>query len=189
MGFAIAEAAAQLGATVTLVAGPVSLQCSDAIHRIDVVSADDMHNAVLQQVSEADVFIAVAAVSDYRPEAVNDQKIKKNNDQMQLSLVKNPDILKAVASHTNRPYCVGFAAETENVEHHARGKLENKKLDMIAANHVAQSDNPVFGSDTNALDVYWAKDNGHQAIASADKHSVARSLLGLIGQRLKDSTT
>lgn len=183
MGFAIAEAAIALGARVTLIAGPVSLDSSAAIHRVNVVSASDMLEAVVDAVHDADVFISVAAVSDYRLEQVMDQKIKKNQDEMQLSLVKNPDILKTVAALEHRPFCVGFAAETENVEAHARGKLENKKLDMIAANQVGQSSNPVFGSDTNSLDIYWPG-NGHRKIASADKQSVAYSLLGIIAERL-----
>lgn len=187
MGFAIAEAAMALGAKVTLVAGPVSLDSSHAIKRIDVVSASEMMDAVMNEVHSADVFISVAAVSDYRLEHVMDQKIKKNQDAMQLSLIKNPDILKSVAALSKRPFCVGFAAETENVETHARGKLNNKHLDMIAANHVAQADNPVFGSDMNALDVYWSEDNGHRKIESAHKQSIAYSLLGIIAERLKAS--
>jgi phosphopantothenoylcysteine decarboxylase/phosphopantothenate--cysteine ligase len=184
MGFAIAEAALQLGASVTLVAGPVSLDCSADIHRIDVVSGIEMQEAVMRHATQADVFIAVAAVSDYRLQQVNDQKIKKNAEHMQLSLVRNPDILKSVAALADRPFCVGFAAETEQVEQHARSKLMNKKLDMIAANHVAQADNPVFGSDTNALDVFWAKEDGHHAIAAASKSSVAHTLLQLIATQL-----
>ena len=189
MGFAIAEAAIALGAKVTLVAGPVTLDSSHLVKRIDVVSANEMLNAVMDEVHSADVFIAVAAVSDYRLEQVMDQKIKKSKDAMQLTLVKNPDILKSVAALGKRPFCVGFAAETENVETHARSKLNDKQVDMIAANHVGQADNPVFGSDTNALNVYWPEDNGHRKIESADKRSVAYSLLGIIAERLKASNS
>ena len=184
MGFAIAEAAVLMGACVTLVAGPVSLQCSRSIRRIDVVCANQMHEAVMQVSGDSDVFISVAAVSDYRLEKVSDQKIKKDNEQLQLTLVKNPDILKQVAATTDRPYCVGFAAETHDVENHARGKLVNKKLDMIAANHVAQPDNPVFGSDTNALEVYWGNDADHVSIGPASKAAVATQLLHLIARQL-----
>jgi len=184
MGFAIAEAARSMGAQVTLVAGPVSLECSKAIKRVDVISAQQMQTAVLEHASSCDVFISVAAVSDYRLENVRDQKIKKDDDQMQLSLVKNPDILQEVAALQDRPFCVGFAAETEKVEAHARGKLERKNLDMIAANHVGQPDNPVFGTDTNALDVYWRADNGHHAIEAASKSQVAISLLNVIAGQL-----
>ena len=184
MGFAIAEAARSMGAQVTLVAGPVSLECNRAIKRVDVISAQQMQTAVLEHASSCDVFISVAAVSDYRLENVRDQKIKKDDDQMQLSLVKNPDILQEVAALQDRPFCVGFAAETEKVEAHARGKLERKNLDMIAANHVGQPDNPVFGTDTNALDVYWRADNGHHAIEAASKSQVAISLLNVIAGQL-----
>ncbi len=184
MGFAIAEAALSMGARVTLVAGPVSLSVNDAVQRIDVVSAKQMLEAVMQAASSCDVFISVAAVSDYRLEHVNEQKIKKTDDHMQLTLVKNPDILKQVASMEKRPFCVGFAAETENVESHARAKLARKKLDIIAANHVAQPGNPVFGSDTNALDVYWPENDGHQTIHAASKSRVAHSLLKIIATQL-----
>lgn len=184
MGFALAEAARLAGAKVTLVAGPVSLQADPDITRIDVVSAEDMLKAVMSHVKEADVFISVAAVSDYRLTQVMDQKIKKQSEQMTLSLVRNPDILKSVAELANRPFVVGFAAETENMEAHARGKLEKKSLDMIAANNVGQADNPVFSADTNALDVYWPANNGHVHIPSDSKQNVAHSLLSIIGQQL-----
>ena len=184
MGFAIAEAALAMGARVTLIAGPVSLACNSNINRIDVVSARQMHDAVMQDAHASDVFISVAAVSDYRLEQIQDQKIKKSNEQMQLSLIRNPDILKDVAALAQRPFCVGFAAETEHVETHARDKLARKKLDMIAANHVGQPDNPIFGSDTNALEVYWPDDNGHQSIPAADKADIAHSLLEIIAKRL-----
>ena len=133
------------------------------------------------------VFISVAAVADYRLASVMDQKIKKNDDQMKLTLIRNPDILKSVSTLKNRPFCLGFAAETENVEKHARGKLKHKHLDMIAANHVGQTDNPVFGSDTNSLDVYWPENDGHQNIPSGSKHDVARTLLEILAERLSHS--
>lgn len=201
MGFALAEAARNAGATVTLVAGPVSLPSVEGIHRIDVVSATDMLDAVLNEIEHVDVFISVAAVSDYRLEQVMGQKIKKNSEQMTLSLVRNPDILMSVANLARRPFCVGFAAETEQVQAHALAKMHAKRLDMIAANHVAQPGNPVFGTDTNALDVYWptarnaqdrntddqdAGDQGHAHIPAASKQFVAESLLGLIATRLRE---
>lgn len=187
MGFAIAEAAMSMGASVTLVAGPVSLSASPAIKRIDVITAEQMLEAVMGQVAEHDVFISVAAVADYRLETVMDQKIKKNDDQMQLSLIRNPDILKRVSTLKTRPFCLGFAAETENVEIHARSKLKRKQLDMIAANNVGQADNPVFGSDTNSLNVYWPENDGHQNIPSGSKHEVARTLLAILAERLSNS--
>ncbi|MFK8074969.1 MAG: bifunctional phosphopantothenoylcysteine decarboxylase/phosphopantothenate--cysteine ligase CoaBC [Granulosicoccus sp.] len=186
MGFAIADAAAKMGASVTLIAGPVSLQASPNVERIDVSSANDMLDAVMQQVNDSDVFISVAAVADYRLEEVKEQKIKKSDDTMQLTLVRNPDILKSVSALPSRPFCLGFAAETENVEKHARGKLKNKNLDMIAANNVGNKDNPVFGSDTNSLDVYWPED-GHSKILSGSKHDVAKALLELLTQRLENT--
>jgi len=187
MGFALAEAAVAMGARVTLVAGPVSLSSNSSIHRIDVLSAKQMLEAVMQVADKSDIFIAVAAVSDYCLEEVKAQKIKKSQEPMTLTLIKNPDILQQVAALEKRPFCVGFAAETEHVEKHARAKLERKRLDMIAANHVAQPGNPVFGSDTNALDVYWQANNGHQAIASASKAHIAYSLLELIATRIQKS--
>jgi phosphopantothenoylcysteine decarboxylase/phosphopantothenate--cysteine ligase len=186
MGFAIAEAAASMGASVTLVAGPVSLNASPAITRLDVISAEEMLDAVLGQVAEHDVFISVAAVADYKLETIKDQKIKKSDDQMKLSLVRNPDILKIVSALEHRPFCLGFAAETQNVEKHARGKLKSKQLDMIAANNVGQADNPVFGSDTNSLNVYWPEDDGHQHIPSGSKHEVAKTLLAILAERLSN---
>ena len=186
MGFAIAAAALSLGASVTLVAGTVSLSASPAIKRIDVITAEDMLEAVMSQVADHDVFISVAAVADYKLETVMDQKIKKNDDQMQLSLVRNPDILKSVSTLKNRPFCLGFAAETQNMENHARGKLKRKQLDMIAANNVGQADNPVFGSDTNSLDVYWPEKDGHRHIPPGSKHEVARVLLEILATRLSN---
>ena len=185
MGFAVAEAAQQAGAKVTLIAGPVSISAAPGIQRVDVVSASEMLDAVLSHAASADVFISVAAVSDYRLEQTLTQKIKKHDEQMQLSLVRNPDILKQVSELDPRPFCVGFAAETEHVEKHARGKLASKRLDMIAANHVAQPDNPVFGADTNALDVYWPDDAGHAHIPSASKQQVAASLVSIIARQLR----
>jgi len=196
MGFAIAAAAARRGARVTLVAGPVSLETPSGVERRDVVSARDMREAVLDAVAvagagagagagdrPADVFIAVAAVADYRASDVAPEKIKKSAETMHLELVRNPDILAEVTALPARPFCVGFAAETENVEAHARGKLERKRLDLIAANHVAQPGNAVFGSDTNALDVYWSPD-GHVRIDTAAKSEVAERLLDVVAARM-----
>lgn len=186
MGYAIANAARDLGCDVTLVSGPVNLDTPQGVNRIDVVTANDMLDVTIDNASSHDIFISVAAVADYRVEDISEQKIKKSNDDIALKLTRNPDILKSVASLKNKPFCVGFAAETENVEQHARGKLKKKKLDMIAANHVAQKNNPVFGSDVNALDVYWPG-KGHQHIPAAAKIDVARTLLGIIAERFEDS--
>ncbi len=179
MGFAVARAAAAAGADVTLVAGPVHLDTPASVKRVDVVSALDMHTATLAHATNTDIFVAVAAVADYRVADVAQQKIKKSASGMSLTLERNPDILADVAALDNGPFCVGFAAETQDVEHYARGKLEKKGLQMIAANHVAQKDNAVFNSDTNALEVFWPG-NGHASIPSANKNAVAEQLLALI---------
>ncbi len=183
MGFALAAAAVKQQAKVTLIAGPVSLPTPSGVARIDVDTAKSMHKAALSAVHGADVFISVAAVADYRVESVAEEKIKKSKDDLTLTLVRNPDILASIAAMPEKPFCVGFAAETEHVKKHATGKLIKKKLDLIAANHVAQPDNPVFGSDSNSLDVYWPGD-GHQHIASAPKKQVAAELLDIIAERL-----
>ncbi|MBX2885915.1 MAG: bifunctional phosphopantothenoylcysteine decarboxylase/phosphopantothenate--cysteine ligase CoaBC [Granulosicoccus sp.] len=190
MGFAVAAAAAELGARVTLIAGPVHLDTPNHVRRIDVVSAADMHQSVMQHVDDNKIFISVAAVADYRVASIAEEKIKKSSADMSLRLERNADILSDVAALENGPFCVGFAAETNDVERYARDKLKRKKLDMIAANRVGQADNAVFNSDTNALDVYWVNqtppvgdtsDTGeHARIDSASKESVARSLLDLI---------
>ncbi|MCL4143481.1 UNVERIFIED_CONTAM: hypothetical protein GTU68_059834 [Idotea baltica] len=183
MGFALATAAIKQQAKVTLIAGPVALPTPPNVSRIDVDTAKSMHAAALNAVHGADVFISVAAVADYRVEQVAQEKIKKSDDAMTLTLVRNPDILASIAAMPERPFCVGFAAETEHVEKYARGKLTKKKLDLIAANHVGQPDNPVFGSDTNSLEVFWPSD-GHQHIPAAPKKQVAAQLLDIIADRL-----
>lgn len=180
MGFAIADAAARMGAQVTLVSGPVSLATPEQVKRINVESALDMHDAVMQAATEHDVFIACAAVADYRPEQVAEQKIKKtgDNDTLTVTMVKNPDIVASVAALTEkRPFTVGFAAETQNVEQYARGKLTSKNLDMICANDVSL-EGQGFNSDDNALTVYWRQ--GEQALPLASKAELASALMLLI---------
>lgn len=183
MGYALAEAAAAAGARVTLVSGPTQLIAPAGVNRIDVQQANEMLSEVEKCIPTTDVFIAVAAVADYRMTHIADDKIKKNTDEMTLKLVKNPDILKTVSLRDDRPFCVGFAAETENVAEHARGKLEKKRLDLIAANDVGEQNKPVFGADSNALDVYWSN-GGHQRIKRAPKRAVANELLAIIAERL-----
>ncbi|PID61078.1 MAG: bifunctional 4'-phosphopantothenoylcysteine decarboxylase/phosphopantothenoylcysteine synthetase [Gammaproteobacteria bacterium] len=187
MGYAIARMARAHGASVTLVSGPTRLDPPDGVKRVDVTTAQEMYDAVLERAAQADIFISVAAVSDFRVESIADRKIKKTegNDELNLMLVRNPDILATVAALPKRPFCVGFAAETHDVEAHARGKLERKKLDMIAANHVARADNPVFASDRNALDVYWA--SGKAAIGPGHKLDVAAELVELVAERFAAS--
>ncbi len=155
MGFAIADAAARLGANVTLVSGPVSLPTPAGVKRVDVVTALEMEAAVQAQVQSQQIFIGCAAVADYRAAAVADEKIKKQGDEITIKMVKNPDIVAGVAAlSTNRPYVVGFAAETNNVEEYARQKRIRKNLDLICANDVSDA-NQGFNSDNNALHLFW----------------------------------
>ncbi|MCL1158587.1 bifunctional phosphopantothenoylcysteine decarboxylase/phosphopantothenate--cysteine ligase CoaBC [Shewanella inventionis] len=184
MGFALAQAAAEMGAEVTLVSGPVNLATPAGVKRIDVESAQQMLDAVMQQVERHNIFIGCAAVADYRIADVADQKIKKSAEEMQLALVRNPDILATVAQHTTRPFTVGFAAETNDVEQYARGKLQRKKLDMIAANDVSIQ-GLGFNADSNALQVFWQ--DGSQQLPATDKLTLARQLLTLIEKQLKKS--
>ena len=184
MGFAIAAAAARRGARVTLVAGPVALAAPEGVERVDVGTAAQMHAAVIARAPRSDVFVSVAAVADYRVAEVAASKIKKRGETLPLALVRNPDILADVAaSGPGRPLCVGFAAETDDVEAHARGKLEAKGLDLIAANRVGDPDAPVFGDDANALELYWPG-GGHRSIGRASKAVVAEALLDATLERL-----
>ena len=186
MGFAIAHVARHMGASVTLVAGPVSQETPQGVERIDVKSAENMHEAVMQRAGSADIFIAVAAVADYRVADIADHKIKKTDPTLSLQLARTKDILADVAALKDAPFCVGFAAETQDIEKYARGKLTRKKLDMIAANPVIQGGKAVFGSDTNSLEVFWGS-NGHQTIASASKPDVAKQLLELVAVQYRDA--
>jgi phosphopantothenoylcysteine decarboxylase/phosphopantothenate--cysteine ligase len=180
MGFAVAAAAREAGAHVTLVSGPVQLQTPGGVTRINVESARDMYAAVHRHIGEADVFIAAAAVADFQPVTVAKQKIKKQGVAVKLDLEPAPDIVKSVADMAKRPFVVGFAAETDNVEDNARGKLKRKKLDMIAANEVG--DGIAFDCDDNALTVLWP--GGKSDIARGPKLEVARALVALIAERL-----
>ncbi|WP_370642208.1 bifunctional phosphopantothenoylcysteine decarboxylase/phosphopantothenate--cysteine ligase CoaBC [Pectobacterium sp. IFB5596] len=179
MGFAIAQAAAARGANVTLVSGPVSLVTPQGVTRIDVGSALEMEHVVMEHATQQHIVIGCAAVADYRAKHIADEKIKKQNqqgDEMTLTLVKNPDIIAGVAAMTeNRPYVVGFAAETQNVEEYARQKLARKKLDLICANNVSLSGHG-FNSETNALHLFWH--DGDTALPQCDKR--------LLGQKLID---
>ena len=179
MGYALARAAQQAGAGVTLVSGPVSLAEPPGVERISVSSAVEMRDAVIDRVAQADIFIACAAVSDYRVEAVATQKIKKSAEQITLQLIPNPDIVSEVAQLKNKPFTLGFAAETENVEQHAREKLQRKKLDMIAANQVGVEQTG-FESDTNELIVIWR--DGQQLLALKDKYELAKQLIDLVAE-------
>jgi phosphopantothenoylcysteine decarboxylase / phosphopantothenate---cysteine ligase len=178
MGFAIAEAALKAGAEVCLVSGPVSLKTPSRANRIDVVSAREMFDVVERNLENCDIFIACAAISDYRVAEISDQKMKKNGGELNLKLIQNPDILRSVAERkSGRPFCVGFAAETNNLATYALDKLESKKLDMIAANLVG-NDKTGFAGDANELEVFWA--SGSQKIPYAPKSVIATSLVELI---------
>jgi phosphopantothenoylcysteine decarboxylase / phosphopantothenate---cysteine ligase len=180
MGFAVAAAAREAGAHVTMVSGPVQLATPAGITRINVESAREMYAAVHRHIAEADLFIAAAAVADFQPVTVAKHKIKKLGVSVKLDLEPAPDIVKSVAEMTKRPFVVGFAAETDDVEDNARSKLKRKKLDMIAANHVG--DGIAFDCDDNALTVIWP--GGKVDVARGPKIDVARALIALIAERL-----
>lgn len=184
MGFALAEAARDAGALVTLISGPVNLSTPERIKRVDVVSAEDMMQAALDQIGEVDIFIAAAAVADYRPALRADQKIKKTSgaDTLELKLIKNPDIVATVAQHQQRPFTVGFAAETEHVEDYAHKKMQSKNLDMIVANDVSRSDIG-FNSDQNAVTVFSRHTQLSMAVPQSSKYNVATQIITQIAQQ------
>jgi phosphopantothenoylcysteine decarboxylase/phosphopantothenate--cysteine ligase len=179
MGFAVAEAARNAGARVVIVSGPVNVPTPWGVERINVETAEQMLNAVNAQLPDTDVFIGAAAVSDYRAQEIAPEKIKKTSDQISLPLTRTPDILATVAAGTPRPFVVGFAAETQNVERNALSKLEKKKLDMIAANQVGEG--LAFDCDDNALTIYWP--GGQRELARAPKASLAADLIAVIAER------
>ena len=181
MGFAIAEAAVALGAEVAVVSGPVNLPTPAYVNRIDVVSAEEMLQSVLNDIDSQDIFIGCAAVADYKIAHIATEKIKKNDENMQLALTRNPDILASVTKRDNKPFTVGFAAETSNLVEYAKGKLERKNLDMIAANDVSVAGQG-FNSDDNALQVFWA--DGSQRLPIANKKTLAKQLLQMIAERM-----
>jgi phosphopantothenoylcysteine decarboxylase / phosphopantothenate---cysteine ligase len=183
MGYALAGAALAAGANVTLVSGPVNLPVPSGASIINVETAREMYDAVVNNIGQTDLYIGAAAVADYRPASVQAQKIKKHDDDGIIKLLKNPDIIAAVAALPNKPFVVGFAAETEALESYATTKLTDKNLDMIAANHVGESEGG-FDSDRNALQVYWR--GGQQHLPMIDKHSLAAQLLSLIAERMHE---
>jgi phosphopantothenoylcysteine decarboxylase/phosphopantothenate--cysteine ligase len=180
MGFAVAQAAREAGATVVLVSGPVTLATPAGITRVEVESAADMLAAVLRELPGTDVFNSTAAVADYRPARAAPQKIKKTADTMELSMERTPDVLASVAARAERPFVVGFAAETEAVEQNARSKLMKKNLDMIAANEVGHD--KAFDSEDNQLLVLGR--NTRHELGRAGKLTLARGLIALIAQEL-----
>jgi phosphopantothenoylcysteine decarboxylase/phosphopantothenate--cysteine ligase len=178
MGFAVAQAAAEAGAKVTLVSGPVSLPTPPGVERQDVVTAREMHDAVLERAKRADVFIGVAAVADYHVVNRKGHKLKKTEGAPAIELAENPDILGAVAALEKRPFCVGFAAETENLREHAQAKRKRKRIPLLAANLAQEA----FGRDDNALTLF--DDQGEKLLPRAPKIVLARQLVAHIAQML-----
>ncbi|WP_392566429.1 bifunctional phosphopantothenoylcysteine decarboxylase/phosphopantothenate--cysteine ligase CoaBC [Utexia brackfieldae] len=185
MGFALAQAAAKLGAKVTLISGPVNLATPDNIDRINIVSALEMQHAVMSQVEQADIFIACAAVADYRAAHIEPQKIKKQADESQLLLVKNPDIVATVAHLAeNRPFVVGFAAETQDIENYALQKLRTKNLDLICANDVSKPQQG-FNADQNAITIYG--NAFKKTLPLMEKTALAEQLIQEIVKRYEEN--
>jgi phosphopantothenoylcysteine decarboxylase/phosphopantothenate--cysteine ligase len=181
MGYALAQAAVDAGAITTLVSGPVTLTAPEHVRLFNVQSADEMLAQCLSLLPECDIFIACAAVADYRPASAQSQKIKKGPEEMHLQLVRTPDIVAAIAASEHRAYTVGFAAETENVLAYARDKLQRKGLDMIIANDV--SDPTIgFNSDYNAVTIIWR--DGEQALEHSSKGTIARNIMQVIARQI-----
>ncbi len=179
MGFALAQAALEAGASVILVCGPVALATPAGARRVDVESAEAMYQATHDHIAGVDIFIGAAAVSDYRPQQPESHKIKKSQAEISLELTRSPDILASVAKLTPAPFTVGFAAETTRLRDYARGKLQNKKLDMIIANQVGPDRG--FDTDDNTVDVFWH--DGEKSFGKAPKTELARALMTLIAER------
>ena len=182
MGYALAQAAAEAGAQTVLISGPTQLATPARVTRIDVISAEDMYSASLQHAQDCDVFIAAAAVADYRPAQIASQKIKKGTDDtLTLTLVKNPDIVASVAALEPKPFTVGFAAESENLLEYARAKLARKNLDMVVANNI--SDNQIgFNSDDNAVTL--VENALITDISQRSKQLLARELIALFAKKI-----
>lgn len=182
MGYALAEAALELGAKVNLISGPVNIKAPTGSNLINIESAEQLLNESLRLAVHSDVFIGCAAVADYRASNVATQKMKKQGDELTLTLTKNPDVIASVAKLTKqRPYTVGFAAETQNVEQYAQGKLKNKNLDMICANDVSKV-GVGFNSDDNALTLFWVDSN--RTLPLSSKTDLALKIMSEIAQRL-----
>lgn len=179
MGYAMAVAVAAQGAKVIMISGPVSLAVPPDVDVIQVKTAEEMYVATHAVIGDADIFIAAAAVSDYRPATVSKQKIKKSDETISMDLIRSRDILESVALLNDAPFTVGFAAETENVKDNALGKLRRKKLDMIVANCVG--DDCGFDCDDNAVDVFWS--TGHRNFPKALKTDLAAQIVQLIAER------
>jgi phosphopantothenoylcysteine decarboxylase/phosphopantothenate--cysteine ligase len=186
MGYAIAQAALQSGATVTLVSGPVNLPVPDGVDLLRVETAAEMYDAVMAKASDCDIYIGAAAVADYSPQTVQTEKIKKQAQQSTIILQKTQDILAAVAGLDKRPFTVGFAAETHNLEIYAQNKLKQKNLDIIAANWVGREQGG-FDSEQNELLVYWK--TGHKTLAMANKTRLAEQFILLCAERFHEKNS
>lgn len=183
MGYALAQAAVEAGAQVTLISGPTNLQTPERVTLIQVVSAEQMHAATMENISHCDLFIAAAAVADYRPRQLATQKIKKNQcEQMTIELIKNPDIVADVAALAHNPFTVGFAAESENLVAYARDKLQRKNLDLIIANDIAR-EGIGFNSDDNAVTVIGA--DTEIRLDQRSKNQLARELIALVAEKIR----
>lgn len=180
-GYAVAQALSAMGASVTLVSGPTALAVPPGVQRVDIETAQDMLQASLTAAEQADIFVGTAAVADYRPAQAEMQKIKKKDAEMSLPLERTTDVLKAVREKFPALFMVGFAAETEKLAEHAQGKLQNKKLDLIAANLVGNG--RAFDREDNALHLFWP--GGDQALAPASKTVLARELAQVIASRYR----
>ena len=175
MGYALARAAVDAGARVQLISGPTAISPPEHVELIRVLSADQMYQASMQTLPSCDIFIAAAAVADYRPVSVATRKIKKTSgDTVTLEMIKTPDIVSAVAAAANKPFVVGFAAETDNIINHARSKLKSKQLDLVIANDVSDS-SIGFGSDHNAVTLIGH--NSQHVLAKASKQQLARDII------------
>jgi phosphopantothenoylcysteine decarboxylase/phosphopantothenate--cysteine ligase len=184
MAYAMARAAADAGAEVTLISGPVQLAVPDNVRRIDVESANEMFAATHEHIDNIDIFIAAAAVADYRAASAQQNKIKKTKAELSIELTRTPDILASVAKLEDGPFTVGFAAETEKLQEYARSKLEQKNLDMIIANQVGK--NRGFDSDDNTVEVFWA--SGEQSFPTMAKTELAVALTTLIAERYQEKS-
>ena len=182
MGFAMAQAMREAGAEVVLVSGPVSLPTPAGVRRVDVESCEQMYAAVQRELPGTAIFVGTAAVADYRPVACAEQKIKKTSETLALELTRTTDILSQVSASAQRPFMVGFAAETNSVEHYARAKLLAKNLDLIAANEVGHA--KAFDCDENSLLVLWR--GGRVELPVASKRELARALTGVIIEQYFD---
>ena len=185
MGYAVATAAAEAGADVTLISGPVDLAAIGIEKVVHVTSAEEMQESVMQRINNIDIFISAAAVADYRVQKISEQKIKKSDDTYELIMQKNPDILAEVSALYDAPFTVGFAAETENLELNAQTKLHLKNLDMIAANQVDKKLG--IDCDENALTIFWK--TGREKLPLAPKNKLARSLIKLIALQYNEKNS